>query len=46
MPLSEKVAAADYVIENTGSLEDLRRRTDEVLAAICAKLDVDLDRFE
>jgi dephospho-CoA kinase len=46
MPLADKVAAADHVIENTGSLEDLHRRTDEVLAAICAKLDVDPDRYE
>lgn len=34
LPLAAKVAAADHVIENTGSLEDLHRRTDEVLAAI------------
>ncbi len=46
MPLAEKTAVADYVIENTGTLEDLNRRTDEVLAAICARLDVDLDRYE
>jgi dephospho-CoA kinase len=46
MPLADKVAAADYVIENTGSLEELQRRTDEVLAAICVKLDVDPDRYE
>ena len=41
MPLAEKVKAADFVIENQGSLADLHRRTDEVLAAICARLDVD-----
>ncbi|HVH42302.1 MAG TPA: dephospho-CoA kinase [Labilithrix sp.] len=46
MPLAQKVAAADYVIENTGSLEELDRRTDEVLASICARLDVDPDRYE
>ena len=34
LPLADKVAAADHVIENTGTLEDLHRRTDEVLAAI------------
>ena len=34
LPLATKIAAADHVIENTGSLEDLQRRTDEVLAAI------------
>lgn len=46
MPLAEKTAVADYVIENTGTLEDLNRRTDEVLATICARLDVDPDRYE
>ncbi len=37
-PLAEKIAVADFVIDNTGSLQDLRRRSDEVLAAICARL--------
>lgn len=46
MPLAEKVNAADFVIENSGSLADLERRTDEVLAAICARLGVDPDRYE
>lgn len=46
MPLAEKVAAADFVIDNTGSLDDLNRRTDEVLSAICARLDIDEDRYE
>ena len=40
MPLAEKTAVADYVIENTGSLEDLSLRTDEVLDAICTRLGV------
>jgi dephospho-CoA kinase len=43
MPLAEKVKVADFVIENAGSLADLARRTDEVLAAICERLDVDED---
>jgi dephospho-CoA kinase len=34
LPLAEKVAMADYVIENDGSLEDLISRTDGVIAAI------------
>jgi dephospho-CoA kinase len=46
MPLAEKVAVADYVIENTGSLDDLERRTNEVLADLCKRLDVDPDRYE
>ncbi|CAN5924625.1 dephospho-CoA kinase [soil metagenome] len=41
MPLAEKVKAADFVIENEGSLADLHRRTDEVLVAICDRLGVD-----
>ncbi len=46
MPLTEKIAAADFVIENTGSLADLNRRTDDVLAAICARLNVDPELYE
>ena len=46
MPLAEKVAVADFVIENTGSLDELERRTDEVLAQICARLNVDPDMYE
>jgi len=45
MPLSEKVRAADFVIQNDGSLEDLDRKTDDVLAAICSRLAVDPARF-
>jgi dephospho-CoA kinase len=41
MPLADKVKVADFVIENAGSLADLERRTDEVLGAICDRLDVD-----
>lgn len=43
MPLAEKVRTADFVIENAGTLADLEARTDEVLAAICSRLDVDED---
>ena len=46
MPLAEKIAKADYVIENTGSIADVERRTDEVLAALYERLDVDADRYE
>ena len=44
-PLAEKVAAADHVVDTDGSLEDNARRTDEVLAAICAKLGIDPARY-
>jgi dephospho-CoA kinase len=45
MPLAEKIKAADFVIENVGSLADLDRRTDEVLASICTRLGVDAQRY-
>jgi dephospho-CoA kinase len=41
MPLAEKVKAADFVIENRGSLAELEQKTDAVLAAICQRLAVD-----
>jgi dephospho-CoA kinase len=44
-PLAEKVAAADYVIDTSGTLEENARRTDEVLARICARLGVDPARY-
>ena len=37
MPLSEKVAVADYVIENRGSIDDLRSRVRQVHSAITSK---------
>ena len=45
MPLTEKIAVADYVIENTGTLADLEWRTDDVLDAICRKLGLDPARY-
>ncbi|HEX6765770.1 MAG TPA: dephospho-CoA kinase, partial [Polyangiaceae bacterium] len=45
LPLAEKRALADYVIENTGSLEHLRSETDRVLDAICGKLGVAPERY-
>ena len=45
MPLADKVKVADFVIENTGSLADLDRRTDEVLTAICKRLGVAEERL-
>jgi dephospho-CoA kinase len=44
-PLAEKVAVADHVIDTAGSLEDVARQTDEVLAAVCATLGVDVARY-
>lgn len=45
MPLAEKVKLADYVIDNSGTLDELRRRADEVLDAICGQLGVDKARY-
>ena len=35
-PREQRLAAATYVIDNTGTLEDLRRRVEEVVAALTA----------
>lgn len=45
MSLAEKTKVADHVIDNDGTLEDLQRKTDEVLATICTKLGVDPARY-
>jgi dephospho-CoA kinase len=45
MPLEAKVAVADFVVQNDGTLEDLEARTDEVLAALCERLGVDGTRY-
>lgn len=39
MPLDEKVAVADYVIDNNGSLEETRKQVIETKSAIDASLD-------
>ena len=44
-PLAEKLALADFVIDTSGTLEDNTRRTDEVLAAVCAQVGVDAARY-
>lgn len=45
MPLAAKTAAADFVIQNDGTLAELEARTDEVLAAICRRAGVDVARY-
>jgi dephospho-CoA kinase len=45
MPLAAKVAAADLVIETTGTLEELYVKVDAALAWVCAKLEVDPARY-
>jgi dephospho-CoA kinase len=45
LPLSAKVAVADYVIDNSGDLESLVAKADGVLDAICTKTGVDPARY-
>ena len=45
MPLEEKARRADYVIDNTGTVDALRRKADEVLDAVCGRLGVDPSRY-
>jgi dephospho-CoA kinase len=44
-PLAEKIAAADFVIDTSGTMRANADRTDEVLRAICDKLHVDVSRY-
>ena len=41
MPLEEKISRADYVIDNSGSLEATIARADEVLDAVCRSFEID-----
>lgn len=45
MPLDEKAKKADYVIDNSGTIEETLKRADEVLDDICAKLGIDPDEY-
>lgn len=45
MPLAEKVAVADVVIDNSGTLTMLVDRADEALFSVCARLGVDPSRY-
>jgi len=40
LPLADKAAAADYVIDNEGSVQETQASADRVLKAICAQLGV------
>ncbi len=46
MPLAEKVAVADFVIDTSGPVENNARQSDEVLAALCTRQGVDARRYE
>jgi dephospho-CoA kinase len=45
MPLSAKVAMADIVIENEGTLADLAARADDALDRVCERLKLDPSRY-
>jgi len=45
MPLSDKAKLADFVIDNSGSIEATRARADEVLDAICSERGIDPSRY-
>jgi dephospho-CoA kinase len=45
MPVADKVAVADHVIDTRGSIEDVRLRTDDVLRGICVSRDVAVGRY-
>lgn len=45
LPLEEKRALADHVIDNAGSLDELYQSTDRVLDTICEKLGISPARY-
>jgi dephospho-CoA kinase len=45
MPLEAKVKLADFVVENSGTLADLRAAADRTLDAVCGRLGVDPGRY-
>jgi dephospho-CoA kinase len=45
LPLADKLARADFVIENSGSREETEAQTDRVLRSICERLGVDARRY-
>lgn len=45
LPLARKIAVADFVIDNDGSLTEAEAEADRVLDAICAKLGVAPGRY-
>ena len=45
LPLARKVAVADVVVDNTGSLADLEARADDALDRVCERAKVDASRY-
>jgi dephospho-CoA kinase len=44
-PLSEKVKVADFVIDNTGTLDELDDKVDAVLVSICHRFGIEPSRY-
>jgi dephospho-CoA kinase len=45
LPLARKVAVADVVVDNTGSLADLEASADDALDRVCERTKVDASRY-
>jgi dephospho-CoA kinase len=45
LPLAEKANRADFVIDNDGPLAETHAQTDRVLAALCRRLGIPLERY-
>jgi dephospho-CoA kinase len=45
LPLARKVAVADVVVDNTGSLADLEARADDALDRVCERTRLDASRY-
>jgi dephospho-CoA kinase len=45
LPLAEKMARADFVIDNGGSLDATKLRAEQVLRAICDRFGIPVDRY-
>ena len=45
LPLAEKIAVADHVIDNDGSVAEAEAAADRVLDAICVRLDLAPERY-
>ena len=45
MPLAQKVAVADFVVHNAGTVAELELETDRILAEICTRVGVDTARY-
>jgi dephospho-CoA kinase len=45
LPVAEKAKLADFVIDNSGSREQTGQRADDVLDAICGRLQLDPSRY-